>query len=176
VHVFYCSSFINRRTQRQHTFRYPKVSIISCTALCPVLSCATISLTSALRSSVMSAYTCIALHSVLAVLSRRLRSRSAMYLLAFFRFFSGRHTLWHPYSNIHRRDEVDQRYLQQNCSLRGIQSQHASKTIHHLQPYFRSGLWIRIGAHALDLYVSSCRKQIAIGRIAPSLVMKTKHT
>jgi hypothetical protein len=59
---------------------------------------------------------------------------------------------WHPCRNLHRHNEVSQ-CLQQNCSsLQGIQTQLADKTVHYLQSYCYSGLWISIGVHVMDLY------------------------
>jgi hypothetical protein len=37
-------------------------------------------------------------------------------------------------------------------SLRGIQSQHAGETVHHLKPFCRSELSTSIGVHAQDPY------------------------
>jgi hypothetical protein len=55
-------------TQWEQTFRYPKISIISWTAMCPTPSCAAVSLTVILRSCLMSSSTFFLLRSVASVL------------------------------------------------------------------------------------------------------------
>jgi hypothetical protein len=75
-----CSSvpLIKGGTQREQTFRYPKISIISWTARCPTPSCAAISLNVILRSCLMSLSTFCLLRSAAAVLCRPQRGWSAM--------------------------------------------------------------------------------------------------
>jgi len=69
--VSYSSVPVSKRgTQLEQTFRYPKISIISWTALCPTPSCTAVYLTVILRSCMMSTSTFCLLRSVTATTAR----------------------------------------------------------------------------------------------------------
>jgi hypothetical protein len=109
--------------------------------------------------------TLCSLYSVVAVVCRPLRVRSAMSLLPFCVSPTIAHC-WQPCGNLYRHDEVDQRFLQQNCSILWvIRSHHPGETMHHINPFCVSGLWISTDAHALDLYFSFHKIDTAIGHI-----------
>jgi hypothetical protein len=73
-----CSSANSLGTQWQQAFWYANIFIISYMALCQMSSCTVVNLTVSFQSSVMSMSTFCLLHSVLMVLSRLLRGRSAV--------------------------------------------------------------------------------------------------
>jgi hypothetical protein len=108
-----CSSISSQGKQWQ-TFQYPKV--FSYIALCPMPSCATVSLTITHWSSLMSASTHWSLRSVMAVLGWPVQGRLAMSLLPFLSVSPNAAHCWHPCRNLHRHGEINQRCWQQNCS------------------------------------------------------------
>jgi hypothetical protein len=78
------------------------------------------------------------------------------------------HIAAHPCKDPCRHDKVDQRCLQHNCCLQGIQSQHVSK-IKDLQLLCHSELWISTGAHVLDLYFRLQKTDMSICYVTVSL-------
>lgn len=59
-----------------------------------------------------------------------------------------------------------------SCSPKsGIQLQHASKMMHHLQPFCHSGLEIITGMHVLDVYFVLQKTDTATSCVIPHLML-----
>jgi hypothetical protein len=145
------------------------VSIIPWSELCPVPTCTMIFLTITLWFSVIS--TSCSLHLVMAVLGQLLWADQWCLCSHLLIVSPGVPHCSHPSRNFCRHDEVNQRCLQQNCSpSQRIKSQYTGETVHHLLPFYRSELWISIGAHVLNMYFRLQKTDIA------SLVLSIKRT
>jgi hypothetical protein len=55
-------------------------------------------------------------------------------------------------------------------------TQHTGEMVQHLQPFCCCGVWISIGAPALDVYFKLQKMAGTVDHIIPSLVMFIKHT
>ena len=124
------SSVNKRGTQRAQTFLYPKLSIISCTALCPNPSVRAIVSTVTRLSSWMISSTLSLLRSVEAVRGRPLRGWSWMLVFPSLKRFTHLRTLLTPpCTHFHKHTEVSGEFLQKGFPLqREIWWKHACKT------------------------------------------------
>jgi hypothetical protein len=139
----WCSSVpvSKRGTQREQTFRYPKISIISWTAWCPTPSCAAISLNVILRSCLMSSSTFCLLLLVAAVLCWPQRGWSAMSVFPSLKCFTHLLTLLAPCRHLHKHHEIAHRWLLPSFPLsQEIQWQYVDEMTRRWQP-FSSSAW-----------------------------------